>query len=195
MSDAEPKLGRFTALSDGLFAVIMTIMVLDLRPPASPDLHGLLGLWPEVTSYTVSYLFIAVVWLNHHHVFAYANELTNTLALSNFANLFAISLIPFTTAWLASSEVASFPESVYAAVFLLVELTYIVLMYETFRQGITSPEQRRAQRVHFVRAWIMAAIFAFAAFAVFSPAGIRLALTTTFLLLHFRPNLLRASPA
>jgi uncharacterized membrane protein len=133
-----------------------------------------------------------VVWLNHHHVFGYATRLTSVLAVSNFANLFAISLIPFTTAWLASSRLSAFPQTAYATVFLLVELTYIVLMYETFRQGFASPEQRRTQRVYFVRAWIMVAIFAFAAFAVFVPVGIRLALTTSFLLIHLRPKLIRA---
>ena len=135
-----------------------------------------------------------MVWLNHHHVLAYANKLTNVLAFANFANLFAISLIPFTTAWLASSEVAAFPQTVYATVFLLVELTYIVLMHEAFRQGFPTLEQRRTQRVHFVRAWIMVAIFAFAAAAVFIPAGVRLALTTTFLLLHVRADLRRGPP-
>jgi uncharacterized membrane protein len=192
MSDQRSTLERFTFLSDGIFAVIITIMVLDLRAPDRHDVRALLELWPEATSYTVSYLFIAVVWLNHHHVFAYATKLTNVLALSNFANLFAISLIPVTTAWLASSRVASFPLTVYASVFLLVELTYIVLMRETFKQGAASPKDLRSQRVYFIRAWIMVAIFAFAAFATFVPVGVRLALTTTFLLLHIRPDLTRA---
>lgn len=191
MSDRVSTLERFTFLSDGIFAVIITIMVLDLRPPERHDVRALLELWPEATSYTVSYLFIAVVWLNHHHVFAYATKLTNVLALSNFANLFAISLIPVTTAWLASSKVAPFPLTVYATVFLLVELTYIVLMREAFKQASASPLQRRAQRVYFIRAWIMVAIFASAAFVTVVPVGVRLALTTTFLLLHFRPNLTR----
>jgi hypothetical protein len=83
---------------------------------------------------------------------------------------------------------------VYATVFLLVELTYIALMREAFRPGCPSPADRRTQRVHFIRAWIMVAIFAFAA-AVFIPAGIRLILTTTFLLLHLRPDLRRAPSA
>jgi uncharacterized membrane protein len=168
-------------------------MVLALRPPAQYDLHALLDLWPDGTAYAVSSLFIAVVWLNHHHVFPYGLRLTNVLAWSNFANLIAISLIPFTTAWLAASRVAALPQTAYAAVFLLVELTYIVLMHETFRQSRTTPEQKRSQRVHFIRAWIMVAVFAFAAFAVFVPAGVRLALTATFLLIHVRPDLIRTT--
>ena len=94
MNPEERDLGRVAALSDGMFAVIITIMVLALRPPDRYDVHALLDLWPDITSYAVSYLFIAVVWLNHHYVFAYGRRLTDVLAWSNFANLFAISLIP-----------------------------------------------------------------------------------------------------
>jgi uncharacterized membrane protein len=191
MNPDEPDLARLTALSDGMFAVIITIMVLALRPPDRYDVHALLDLWPDITSYAVSYLFIAVVWLNHHYVFAYGRRLTDVLAWSNFANLFAISLIPFTTAWLAASRVAALPQTVYAAAFLLVELTYIVLMRETFSQAPTTPAQKQTQRLHFIRAWIMVAVFAVAAFAVFLPPGVRLALTATFLLVHVRPDLLR----
>jgi hypothetical protein len=82
---------------------------------------------------------------------------------------------------------------VYSAVFLLVELTYIVLMRETFRQGTATPEQHQAQRIQFIRAWIMVAVFAFAACAVFVPASFRLALTATFLLVHAHPNPGRAT--
>jgi TMEM175 potassium channel family protein len=78
---------------------------------------------------------------------------------------------------------------------MLVELAHIVLTRETFRQRVTAPEQKRTQQVQFIRAWITMAIFAFAAFAVFVPAGVRLALTTTFLLLHFRANLHRLTAA
>jgi len=192
MSDQGSTLERFIFLSDGIFVVVITIMVLDLRAPDRHDVHALLELWPEATSYTVSYLFIAVVWLNHHHVFAYATKMTNVLIVSNFANLFAISLIPVTTSWLASSRVAPFPLTVYATVFLLVELTYIVLMRETLGQRAGTREVRRTQRVYFIRAWIMAAIFGFAAFATFIPVGGRLAFTATFLVLHLRPSLTRA---
>jgi uncharacterized membrane protein len=189
--DDGPGLSRFIALSDAIFAVIITIMVLALRPPDEYDLHALLGLWPDAVSYAVSYLFIAVVWLNHHHVLGYARRLTAVLAWSNFANLFAISLIPFTTEWLAASRVASLPQTAYAAVFLLVELTYIVLMYEALRQNTPSPEESRARKALFIRAWIMVGVFTFAACATVVPAGVRLALTATFLLVHVRPSLLR----
>src|SRR5215469_12849016 len=98
MNAPDENLGRFSALSDGIFAVIITIMVLALKIPTRYDARALLELWPDLTSYVVSYAFVAVVWLNHHHVFKHAESLTSLLAWSNFANLFWISLIPFTTA-------------------------------------------------------------------------------------------------
>jgi uncharacterized membrane protein len=189
MNDSEANLGRFSALSDGIFAVIITIMVLALKIPTRNDASALLDLWPDLVSYVVSYAFIAVVWLNHHHVFKHAESLTTLLAWSNFANLFWISLIPFTTAWLASSRVASVPLTAYAIVFLLVELTYMVLMYESFRQRPASDAPTRARRrMQWLRAWIMLAVFAFAALAVFLPELVRLALLGAFLVLHTQPD-------
>lgn len=190
MNAPEANLDRFSALSDGIFAVIITIMVLALKIPARYDAGALLDMWPDLVSYIVSYAFIAVVWLNHHHVFKHAGSLTSLLAWSNFANLFWISLIPFTTAWLASSRVASVPLTAYATVFLLVELTYIVLMYESFRQRPSSDRATlERRRMQWLRAWIMAALFAFAALAVFLPALVRLGLLGAFLVLHTQPDL------
>ncbi|AQH02983.1 hypothetical protein A9R05_29355 [Burkholderia sp. KK1] len=189
MNESNASLDRFSALSDGIFAVIITIMVLALKIPTQNDGHALLDLWPDLISYVVSYAFIAVVWLNHHHVFKHAGSLTSLLAWSNFANLFWISLIPFTTAWLASSRVANVPLTAYATVFLLVEMTYMVLMYESFRQSpARDAETRGRRRMQWARAWIMLAVFAFAALAVFLPALVRLGLLGAFLVLHTQPD-------
>jgi uncharacterized membrane protein len=190
-NDPDVNLDRFSALSDGIFAVIITIMVLALRIPTRNDASALLELWPDLISYVVSYAFIAVVWLNHHYVFKHAASLTTLLAWSNFANLFWISLIPFTTAWLASSRVAHAPLTAYAVVFLLVELTYMVLMYESFRQSPANDAATLSRRrMQWVRAWIMVAVFAFAAVAFFLPALVRMALLGAFLILHTQPDLL-----
>jgi len=190
MKDSDTNLDRFSALSDGIFAVIITIMVLALKIPTRNDGRALLELWPDLVSYVVSYAFIAVVWLNHHHVFKHAGSLTGVLAWSNFANLFWISFIPFTTAWLASSRVATVPLTAYATVFLLVELTYMVLMYESFRQRPSSDAAiLRRRRMQWIRAWIMVGVFAFAAVAWFLPALVRMGLLGAFLLLHTQPDL------
>jgi uncharacterized membrane protein len=97
---------RLSALSDGVFAVLITVLVLDLRPPQFPTFESLLSLWPTWLSYLVSYLFIAIVWINHHHLMRYATEATPNLVWFNFAHLFSVSLHPLATAWMAVSELA-----------------------------------------------------------------------------------------
>jgi uncharacterized membrane protein len=89
--------------------VLITVLVLELRPPELPTFEALLLLWPTWLSYAVSYLFIAIVWTNHHHLMRYATEATPRLLWSNFVHLFSVSLLPFSTAWMAVSELAAQP--------------------------------------------------------------------------------------
>ena len=121
---------RVSAFSDGVFAVLITVLVLDLRPPEFPVFAALLSLWPTWLSYAVSYLFIAIVWTNHHYLMRYATEATPRLVWINFAHLFSMSLLPLSTAWMAVSELAPEPVAFYAAVFFLVNATYILLIRE-----------------------------------------------------------------
>jgi uncharacterized membrane protein len=125
--------------SDGVFAVLITVLVLELRPPELPTFKALLSLWPTWLSYAVSYLFIAIVWVNHHHLLSYANEATPRLIWFNFAHLFSVSLLPLSTAWMAVSKLAPQPVAFYAAVFFLVNATYIALIWELIERG---PSQR-----------------------------------------------------
>jgi uncharacterized membrane protein len=121
---------RLNAFSDGVFAVLITVLVLELRPPAAPTYAALLALWPRWLSYAVSYLFIAIVWANHHYLMRYAKETTGRLLWFNFAHLFSMSLLPLSTAWMATSELAPQPVSFYAAVFFMVNVTYVALIWE-----------------------------------------------------------------
>src|SRR5580704_15915621 len=121
---------RLSAFSDGVFAVLITVLVLDLRPPEIPAFKALLSQWPTWLSYAVSYLFIAIVWTNHHHLMRYATDATPRLIWSNFAHLFSVSLLPLSTAWMAVSELAPQPVAFYAAVFFLVNATYTCLITE-----------------------------------------------------------------
>ena len=121
---------RLSAFSDGVFAVLITVLVLELRPPERPTFEALLALWPTGLSYAVSYLFIAIVWTNHHYLMRYADEATPRLLWFNFAHLFSMSLLPLSTAWMAVSELAPQPVAFYAAVFFLVNATYIALIWE-----------------------------------------------------------------
>jgi len=86
--------------------VLITVLVLDLRPPAVPTFKALLLLWPAWISYAVSYLFIAIVWANHHYLMRFATEVTPRLMWLNFAHLFSVSVLPLSTGWMAVSELA-----------------------------------------------------------------------------------------
>ena len=121
---------RLSTFSDGVFAVLITVLVLELRPPEIATYEALLLLWPTWLSYAVSYLFIAIVWTNHHYLMRYAIEATPRLLWFNFAHLFSMSFLPLSTAWMANSRLAPQPVAFYATVFFLVNATYICLIGE-----------------------------------------------------------------
>ena len=139
---------RLSTFSDGVFAVLITVLVLELRPPELPTFRALLSLWPTWLSYAVSYLFIAIVWANHHYLMRYATEATPRLLWFNFAHLFSMSLLPLSTAWMAVSRLAPQPVAFYAAVFFLVNATYIALIWELIDRSAVeiSPQVRRIMR-------------------------------------------------
>lgn len=134
---------RVSTFSDGVFAVLITVLVLEVRPPAVPTYAALLDLWPRWLSYAVSYVFIAIVWANHHYLLRFAREPTPRLLWVNFAHLFSMSLLPLSTAWMATSKLAPQPVSFYAAVFFLVNVTYVALIWELNPASDASPSVRR----------------------------------------------------
>src|SRR5215475_8745931 len=144
---------RLSTFSDGVFAVLITVLVLELRPPELPTFKALLLLWPTWLSYAVSYLFIAIVWANHHYLMRYADEATPRLLWFNFAHLFSMSLLPLSTAWMAVSRLAPQPVAFYAAVLFLVNVTYLALIWDLvdWMPGMTIiPKVRRIMRVRSV---------------------------------------------
>jgi len=141
---------RLNAFCDAVFAVLITVLVLDLRPPESPSFHALMMRWPAWLSYAVSYVFIAIVWANHHYLMRFAAAATPRLMWFNFAHLFSVSLLPLSTAWMAVSELAPQPVAFYAVVFFLVNLTYILLIRELIDRSTARrvwAEMRRSMRV------------------------------------------------
>ena len=131
--------------SDGVFAVLITVLVLELRPPELPTFRALFLLWPTWLSYAVSYLFIAIVWVNHHHLLRYATEATPRLMWFNFAHLFSVSLLPLSTAWMAVSKLAPQPVAFYAAVFFFVNATYMALIWELLERSPVKDLAEEAQ--------------------------------------------------
>src|SRR5499427_7387929 len=151
---------RLSMFSDGVFAVLITVLVLELRPPELPTFKALLLLWPTWLSYAVSYLFIAIVWVNHHHLLRYATEATPRLMWCNFAHLFSVSLLPLSTAWMAVSELAPQPVAFYAAVFFLVNVTYVLLIWELIDRTPVDAASRRVRRIMRIRSMITLCCFA-----------------------------------
>jgi len=176
---------RLTFFSDGVFAVLITVLVLELRPPAAPTYAALIDLWPRWLSYAVSYLFIAIVWANHHYLMRHARETTPRLLWANFAHLFSMSLLPFSTAWMATSELAPQPVSFYAAVFFLVNLTYCALIWELVREGGAGKRKRTAMRR---RSLITLTLFGSAAVIALWLPLLSLAICVSCLVAYLRPE-------
>lgn len=179
---------RLSAFSDGVFAVLITVLVLELRPPELPTFKALLLLWPTWLSYAVSYLFIAIVWTNHHHLMRYATEATPRLLWFNFAHLFSVSLLPLSTAWMAVSKLAPQPVAFYAAVFFLVNATYICLTWELIHRspGIEVPSTVR--RIMQFRSVTTLCLFAVAALVALKYPLAGLGICICCLVLYLRPD-------
>ena len=136
---------RLEAFSDGVLAIIITIMILELKQPVSDGLKDLLALWPTLLAYLLSYLFIAIYWVNHHLMFQKAKVINIKILWCNIAWLFVMSFIPFTTAWVGSYPTSWAPLSAYFGDMLLACITSHLLIIliahengESFKPGIRS---------------------------------------------------------
>jgi uncharacterized membrane protein len=180
--------GRVSAFSDAVFAVLITILVLDLRPPAIPTYAAMLELWPRWLSYAVSYLFIAIVWANHHYLLRYARRATTGLVWFNFAHLFSISLLPVATTWMATSRLAPQPVSFYAVVFFLVNATYLALIWELIDKSAVAETQPAHRRVLHWRGLATLCLFGSAALVALWRPIIGLAICICCLALYLKPD-------
>ena len=179
---------RLSAFSDGVFAVLITVLVLELRPPEHPTFGALMALWPTWLSYAVSYLFIAIVWANHHYLLRYADEATPRLLWFNFAHLFSMSLLPLSTAWMAVSELAPQPVAFYAAVFFLVNATYIALIWELIDETPGEMIPPKARKIMRARSLITLCCFALAAVVALKYPLAGLALCICCLVVYLKPE-------
>lgn len=118
---------RLEAFSDGVIAILITIMVLDLHAPVGQNLQALAPLWPVLTSYILSFLYLGIYWNNHHHMFHATNEVSGGILWANLHLLFWLSLIPFTTAWMGENNFSAAPSALYGMVLLMAALAFWVL--------------------------------------------------------------------
>jgi uncharacterized membrane protein len=119
--------GRLEAFSDGVLAVAITIMVLELKVPHDASVAALLQLWPVFLSYVLSFIYIGIYWNNHHHMLHATHHVSGGVLWANLHLLFWLSLIPFTTGWMGENHFASLPTALYGGVLLMAAISYWML--------------------------------------------------------------------
>ena len=119
--------GRFEAFSDGVIAIIITIMVLELKVPHGADLATLRPLIPVFLSYVLSFIYVGIYWNNHHHMLHVVGSVTGPILWANLHLLFWLSLIPFVTAWMGENHLAAVPVALYGAVLLMCAVAFTLL--------------------------------------------------------------------
>ena len=162
-----PGPDRLGAFSDAVIAVIITLMVLELKAPDQPTFAALARLWPTALSYAVSYLFIAIIWINHHHLVRFVRAPTTRLIWLNFLHLFLVSLVPFATQWVARTELGALPVMAWALTFFCVDAAYLAFEGAVMAQADCSQVPAKARRQARIRSVITLAIFATAGAAAF----------------------------
>lgn len=115
------------AFSDGVLAIIITIMVLEFKVPEGHDWQALVGLGPKLLSYIFSFVYVGIYWNNHHHLLHLVRTMNGRLMWLNLLLLFWLSLIPFTTAWMGESHFAATPTALYGIILMLAALSYSLL--------------------------------------------------------------------
>jgi len=120
--------GRLEAFSDGVIAIIITIMVLELAPPHESDLAALTPLIPKFLSYVLSFVFLAIYWNNHHHLWQAVERVNGSILWANMHLLFWLSLVPFVTGWMGENHFARIPVALYGLVLWISSLAYFLMV-------------------------------------------------------------------
>lgn len=127
-----PK-GRLEAFSDGVIAIIITIMVLEMKVPHGDHVQDLLPLLPTFLSYVLSFVYVGIYWSNHHHLLHASTAVTGAMLWANLHLLFWLSLFPLTTGWMGENHFAALPTALYAVVLLMAAIAYLVLQRTIIR--------------------------------------------------------------
>ncbi len=179
--------GRLEAFSDGVIAIIITIMVLELKVPQGADFAALAPLAPVFLSYVLSYTYLGIYWNNHHHMLQAAQKVNGPILLANLHLLFWLSLIPFVTGWMGENHFAALPVALYGMVLLLSGIAYFILARAlTAHHG---PDSRLAVALgKDVKGKISIVIYALAVPLSFVNPWIALALYNAVALMWFIPD-------
>jgi uncharacterized membrane protein len=125
---------RMEAFSDGVLAIIITIMVLEMKVPHSPDLQALKPILPVFFSYVLSFIYVGIYWNNHHHLLHSTHKVTGAILWANLHLLFWLSLFPFATGWAGENHLASVPTAGYGVVLFMAAIAYYILQQTIIRQ-------------------------------------------------------------
>ena len=172
--------GRLEAFSDAVIAILMTIMVLDLKVPHGTSWHSLNEVAPVFLAYVLSFVILGIYWNNHHHLLAAAERVNGRILWANLHLLFWLSLFPFMTAWLGENHVAAVPAALYGVVLLLAAIAYYILktaivaehgpdsrlaraLGDDFKGKISPILYAVAIPLAYVSSWISIGIYAFVA--------------------------------
>jgi len=132
--------GRLEAFSDGVLAIIITIMVLEMRVPHGATFSDLAPLFPVIVSYVLSFVYLAIYWNNHHHMLHVTSRVRGPVMWANLHLLFWLSLVPFVTAWMGENQFAAAPTALYGVVLLMAAIAYYILQRAILSQeGRNSP--------------------------------------------------------
>ena len=119
--------GRLEAFSDGVMAILITIMVLELKVPEGTEWHALEPLLPVFLTYVLSFIYLGIYWNNHHHLFQATTRISGAILWANLHLLFWLSLVPFVTGWMGENQFAAVPTAVYGVVLLAAAIAYTIL--------------------------------------------------------------------
>ena len=125
---------RMEAFSDGVVAILITIMILELHPPAGTDLESLRAVVPSVLSYVLSFVFLGIYWNNHHHMLQATDRINGGILWANLHLLFWLSLVPFVTAWMGRNYTVALPTALYGAVLIMCAIAYTILQTAIIRE-------------------------------------------------------------
>ena len=179
---------RLATYSDAVFAVIVTIMVLELKAPDQPGFPALWPLWPTAISYAVSYLFIAIIWINHDYLMRFVGPPTMGLIWINFVHLFMVSFLPFATAWIARTRLASSPVVFYAGLFVCIDLAYNVFEREVLTRADATRLPESTRRIARRRSLVVLASFTTAMLVALVAPRLGFGLICLALILHLQPG-------
>lgn len=167
--------GRLEAFSDGVFAIIITIMVLELKVPHSAELSDLAGLGPIFLSYVLSFTYVGIYWNNHHHFFHAVKKVNGKILWANMFLLFWLSLMPFSTGWMGENHFATWPVVIYGVNLLMSAIAYTILSNavmahhenKDMRQAIGSDRKGKISLLCYIIALPLAFYFPLASGALF----------------------------